>query len=461
MGYQARRFLFKVFNLFTAIVAVVFALGNKATASNSSLWPKLVVKNVTFISDDYENTSSKNFTLIGGSILDHSGARLGFSYGVDLKAYYGIDAEVLSYMNVRELYLGYSWVQNGLHNLSFGRKISDWSLLDEMWNLGFYQPQLRWNSLDLETQGLVGFYYDYKMKLSQNFTLSATAFYSPLFIPDQGPGYELKNGGFLKTNPWFQPPPTRVEFQNQNFEIDYNIQMPQITDVLFQNSFGGRIRLEMPYSFYTQVSALNKASHQLALGFKAALVADRVKVEILPRVYREELYGLDLGFKNEWTEVSLGAISVKPKTIVYDAPYNYPVMEDSLSWGPKWSLNYEAWGLWAGALFTEGKNFGEEGPDKGTMQTPLTLKYLYNRAYKVGISYNNHILDWFKMKSIVEWTETSEPWSKTLKFRNVFDLTSSWNLTLDVTLIETADEPSALSNTRNMDQVWVGAVYDF
>lgn len=448
--------------LYVFSIAALFLLAIPGHAA-SSLWPSLEIKNVYFPSEDYENTSDRNFPFVGLSIKD-SNDTLGFGYGIDFSGSHAVTNSVLSYMNVRDLYVSYAWTDlsgSTVHKAQFGRIRKDWSLMDSTWNLGFFEPQMRWNSIDTERQGLSGFFYEIKSNLSKDSQVKVMAFASPLFIPDQGPGFELKDGDFLNTNPWFVPPPRRVQFEDQTFEVDYKIQMPQISDVLFQTSFGGILRFDSD-GWYSQAGAVSKPSHQLALGFKGALVADKIKADVLPKIYREQIYSLEVGYANKEFDLGLGLISVNPEEPDYESDYNYPSIEKSISFGPKflWTINHQ-WSLWAAGLLTEGGEINEKGPDAGSFQTPLSYKYLFREAYKVGVSYKLNIKHRYQLTNSLEWIETAKEWSKMLKFKSVFVLNGPVSITLDVLMIETGEAPSTLSNSRNLDQVWLGAIYDF
>lgn len=452
----------RFFKLYVFSISTLLLLAVPSQAAGS-LWPSLELKGVYFPSEDYENTSEKTFPFVGLSIRD-SKDDFGLGYGVDATGNYAVTNSVLSYLNVRDLYLSYSWLAGDadtVQKAQFGRIRKDWSLMDQTWNLGFFEPQMRWNSLDPERQGLTGFFYEIKSDFNKDSQIKITVFGSPLFIPDQGPGFELKDGDFLDTNPWFIPPPRRVQFEDQIFEVDYTIEMPQISDILFQTSFGGMMRLEGS-GWYSQASAVSKPSHQLSLGFKGALVANKVKADVLPKLYREQIYALDVGYADKVIDLGLGVISVNPESPEYTDDYNYSVVQKSISWGPKFSWAIDpAWSLWAAGLMTEGGELKEKGPDAGTLTTPLSYKYLFREAYKLGIAYKINIEKKYQLKNSLEWTETFKDWSKMLKFQSVFVLNGPFSLSLDVLMIETKETPSTLSNSRNLDQVWLGAVYDF
>lgn len=454
-----RQFYFTLLCTLSIVVGTTYV---EAQPVSDDLRVSLLGSAVSFLSSDYDNTDQKTFTFLGLGLEKNKSSEAGASYGLDIKGWYGVNSLVLSHLNPKELYGTYLWSSHPQYRFTYGRKLEQWSSLDESWGLGFFQPQFRWNSLDIQTQGLTGFFYSFDSKINKQSRLNFMFYASPIYLPDQGPGYELNDGQFLKTNPWFQIPPNQVDYQNQLFPIDYNVNMPKVKDLLFQTSYGGKIKVESPSNWYIQGSAINKPSHQLALGFKGALVADRVKVDLLPMTYREILYGLDVGYKNNDNEITLGFLSVNPENIKFDLPYNYPVIESSFSWGPKLSLGLnDNWVVSLSGLITHGGEITEQGPDAGSIQTPLTYKYMYKSGYKLALSYKKYIFDSIKMNTQVQWIETYDNWSKMLKFYSSFGVNDAWSLVCNLMLIETNSTPSSLSNMRNLDQVWLGASYDF
>ncbi len=106
-------------------------------------------------------------------------------------------------------------LQSSEWELSVGRKLHMWSLLDEQWSLSLWQPHFRWDSVNPDPQGLTGFFAHYSQP---NWKL--ILFASPIFIPDQGPQVVVKDGELLSSNRWFRNRVNSVQIAKTNSNID-------------------------------------------------------------------------------------------------------------------------------------------------------------------------------------------------------------------------------------------------
>jgi hypothetical protein len=425
------------------------------------------VEGLSFISPDYQNTQDKSFYFIGASIRNTKTPTNQVSiFNIDLEAQYAVGKPILSYTNAREIYF---FQENENINISYGRRLHQWSQLEEAWDLGFFQPQFRWNPIDPSAQGLVGIFLDNQevnttLSKPQNFRW--TLFGSPLFIPDQGPGYELKQGQFEASNPWFNPPPQNVEFNGQVLPIDYNVHVPQTNDVIFQSIYGGQLGYQFDSGMYFQASFISKPSHQIALTYKAVLVADRVRADIIPKMYREQDMAFDLGYKPDWGSIGLMFLSNNPEAIVADSNYNFPEIKSSISWGPQVKLNGDHFKIYSSGLFVSGGEVIDRGPDAGQVTTSLTTKYVFKTAYQIGLTYKTQLTRRMAYDADVNWTEGFKSPVKILKIRNQFKFGRRFGLYLDMLLVETEDKAdttttSNVTHLQNLDQILVGASYEF
>lgn len=436
-----------------SLLVIVFSLLLGAEISLADIVGSVEAQGLSFISQDYENTQSSNFGFFGASLKSEKSESDAFK--LNLTGMYAVGTPVLSYLNVREIY--FSFKIDDSSQIHIGRKTNIWSNVDDRWNLGFFQPQFRWNSLNPENQGLTGVFWEKKNK-----DLGFLFYGSPLFIPDQGPGYDLKNGQFESNNPWFVSPPQNILFQNQILPIDYKIENPNISDVVFQPNFGVQFVYGEKMGLFADVSAMYKPSHQVALGYKGVLVTDRVKITILPKTYYENLVAADFGYKEDWGMVDLSVLYLRPKSPEFDSTYNVPVIFESTSVGPHVKLNAtDEISFEANGLFTSGEDLIEQGPDTNPNRQTLTTKFIYRTAYEVSAQYKDIFKNKFKLSTQLVWRQAEKNNLKILKSRNQIDLKGPWKFAFDVILVDTSDEATSISYYRNLDQVWIGASYDF
>ncbi len=267
-----------------------------------------------FVSPDYKLTDRKNFQFVGAGLDTLSKAQkeseIEDSLQAQVRGVVAPGVTVLSYLNVSQLF----WKQD---TLTVGRKKVSWSLLDNEFLLGIYQPLFKWNPLQSETQGLTGVFLNLHNEEEGQIPWGVTVFGSPLFIPDQGAGYEIKEGQFEKSNPYFQGAPTRAEINGQVVDVNYNVEKPATQDIIYNNSFAGRIHLGKEYrGFYAQASYANKPSNQLALGFDGYVYSDGVedvtKVDIMPALYFHQVSSADIKWMGRNFGVGISGVHENP-----------------------------------------------------------------------------------------------------------------------------------------------------
>jgi len=220
-----------------------------------------------------------------------------------------------SYIKVPELY--YQAGRFGPIKSFFGRWKTNWSFADDYWNMGLTQPQFLWDGARPEAQGLTGLFVDYKS--SSSFRL--TGFLSYVFLPTQGATYTLSDGSLISSNPWFVAPVEAVSFSNELFRLNYEINTPAASDVVFRPSLG----LRMSYNERNLGAFVNgfyflKPRNELLLPFQGNLNLTTFNgdVTVTPVVANHQLLGMDVGYRLENAELNLSWIY--EGDIVLDAP---------------------------------------------------------------------------------------------------------------------------------------------
>ena len=159
-----------------------------------------------------------------------------FYFDSHIQAEYNFDRSEIFYFNIPELYFFYKYdMEKSFYfidsiELNVGRKIKDWSLADEYWDMGLWNPLTRWNPLHPVTNGLTGaFLY------LESSRWSVDVFLGALHLPGQEAQFIEKNGEAYSRSRWFFPLPDEVD--QLNIDIDYFTRTPFIFDVLFQPSY--------------------------------------------------------------------------------------------------------------------------------------------------------------------------------------------------------------------------------
>lgn len=444
----------RLFIVLTSLSTVVFL-----NTAQAHILSSVSLDSLIFVSPDYKNTEQNIFTFVGLNFKTDSNIKKTNPniFNLNLSMKYAIGQPVLNYINLKEIFFLQALED---FNISYGRKLQNWSGLDKIWNFGFFQPQFRWNSLDTSPQGLFGIFFDNNSYISkQNFNW--TVFGSPIYLPDQGPGYDLKEGKFQNSNPWFNTPPQNIEFKGQVFPIDYNLAVPKANDVIFQTLFGAKVGYLTNSGYFVNGAYLSKPSHQIALTYKAVLVANTVKIDILPVIYREQNYALDFGYADSDWNLKMNILGNQPQVISHTTNYNFPEIKSSTSFSPELNINLNKIKLSSSVIFVEGGETADQGPDANQLSNSLTVKYRFKSAYQLSGTLDRKISKNGQYITKLTWVEAFKNASKTIKWTNSFIFYKSWKLYTDLIFIETSDEASSISHLRNLDQIWIGASYEY
>lgn len=435
-------------------VALVLSLILAQTPVFADVRTTLFADGLSFISPDYTEIDTKNFLFLG--VKFKSDPRTHDAFKVDFTGRFGVNKTVLSTYNPREV--AYTFDRGESSQIHIGRKLHIWSALDSFWNYSLFQPTFEWNQLDPENQGLTGVFYQLRGS-----AWSLMLYASPLYIPDQGANYEIKDGQFSSGNPFFQPPPQNLRFQGQLLPIDYNIERPKNEDVVLNSSYGVQFRYGESKGVFAQAAAMVKPSNQLALGYKGVLVTTRVRVDVNPKVYYENLYSADLGYRDDWGFAVLSAVHDKPQNPDFDSSYNSPQFEASTIWGPQFLYKYEGYQFILAYIDTTGGQITEVGPDTSTDRRSLSERFLFKQAAVAQLSYGALFTEQLRWDTNLRYKWSTKEGHRHIGFRNDFKLggdMKNWAFWVDLLLIDTnSDLNSAYESYKNRDQIWLGASY--
>jgi hypothetical protein len=273
----------------------------------------------SYLSDPILQEQPSDVTAIGAAFRDQ-GELIGLDYKFDIQGLYAQQEADRPYVTVPDLYLAHS---SSLGTVTLGRKMRRWSEFDELWNLGIWQPQARWDYIHPQIQGLTGLFWE--KQFGTGFEL--TAFATPVFLPDQGPNFQLIDGQFTSQNRWFWGPQVQITVLDEDTETRYSLKRPNETDVVLNGGGALQARLwsESTGLWMTAAHAF-KPVNQLHLGGEADLnianILDEnvVDVEISAEVAYHHLSTIEAGWKSQDVQASL--------SVTRDAPMK-PKMPDN------------------------------------------------------------------------------------------------------------------------------------
>lgn len=420
----------------------------------------LEVESLSLISSDYVRSSDKNFHLLGLSLQTEKESTS--SFGLDAEGWISTNQSTLSYLNVRELY----YQDTSFITWAVGRRLHFWSNVDRVWSLGHMQPLLRWNPLDAQEQGLAGVFLSGSTWWGGKWTF----FISPLFIPDQGPGYELKDGQFQTTNPWYRTPPQNIQFQGQLLKVDYILHQPETKSIIQRPTYALQWASDslqqlrqghFENNFWLQMTAASKPVNQLSLAYRPTLVTNRVRIDLYPDVYSEKILAADLGYEKPSWRALFSALYSEPDGLSSDESLDRPDVRPSLALGPQlscdlfkmtWTLSY---------LKINGQRTIDIGPDQSNDRVSFSERFLFHEAAQLQVDWQQNWLQKMLTTSTLAYQASGAEQFQKIQFKTNLNWRGPWNIWAQLILIDSAENSSSgISTYRDLDQFWLGVKYE-
>ena len=233
--------------------------------------------------------------------VDIGGQSREFMAGLKLNDIYSFSEES-HYLNPKEVFVGYRWGSDT--NVVLGRKRYTWSYDDEYWKRGVFQPRFLYDPLRSEQQGLIGLFLESQ---NTNHGFQYLVFASPVYAPEFGASYELKDGAFSSRSPWFRPPRSELIAEGdfvENIEtIEYRLNKPEAGEVAFNGSAGLKLGFfDRESRFFVNSSFAYKPMNQIVLGIQQVQVLPKegevpALVRVVPRLLYHQLYNLEVGVR--------------------------------------------------------------------------------------------------------------------------------------------------------------------
>ncbi len=260
--------------LLIGLVALALGAPHANGAAKATSYLNLDLRQQRYLGDVQHSTQSSNYTQLSANLnLEPKPERSGrLIYKVNARAQGAFEAREESYFGVPELFVE---GRSQGSSLALGRKRRMWSRLDEEFDLGVWQPQLRWDYLMPEQQGLTGMFFEHSFSPRWRFVLFA----SGVNLPDQGPQFRLENGRFYSANRWFQQPFGYVRlFQDTPFTSDaplyFQIDRPSDQEIFFRPSAAIGVEYGESMGLWSRFNVAYKPRNQIHLGIECANCAN-------------------------------------------------------------------------------------------------------------------------------------------------------------------------------------------
>ena len=440
-------------------MALIFGLLSCVGTAQAQLRSDLHVFSDSFISPSFEATDKINYQFIGMSLKSAALSDDTIKMHIDGAVAFG--APLLNYLNISELY--FQNKQSEHERLFIGRKILNWSELDTRWNLGLWQPLFQWNPLNPEQQGLTGLFWQ-----AEREKYAITVFASPIFIPNQGPAFEIVNGQFVQGNPWFRRPPESVQIFSETTQVDYKFEKPNESQVVFQASYGARLTFGIADNATIQLSYMYKPSNELALGYSGVLDTSTLHgvVDLKPQVFYHTLSGLDYSQKFEHFRYGLSGVVDRPqKDLNFDPQWTHPEFSDAYLIGPFIEFTWPGITFALESLNIYGGEIHEVGDMASSDRAPLTMIYPFQQAVKASLETRFRLRGTQRLSSKLSYTISDKNDFEYLEWNTNYRFSSLWSIYSELELVRagdlTAGNQNEIAQYRNDDRFMLGVSYVF
>ncbi len=332
-----------------------------------------------------------------------------------------------------------------------GRKKERWSGLDSDWSLGVVQPFNKFDALRPTEQGLVGAFADVGTGAA-----NVLLFASPFFVPEQTAPFEVKNGKFTTSSPWFAPPPDSLILIGQQRSALYTIAMPEISEVVKNPSYGARLRVADPSGegFYIQGSFLRKPQNSIAISYTGQLSISEGTtygdVTIKPQVVYHSITAADIGYTTKNLALEFAALNERPDQPTLtpglttshfnNATMLSPSVEfrtfTSKIWGPKLRISYL--NTIGGEVIPVGE-YAQNGNLLGQRTT-------FRRALSTSIESTLHRSTNWSFNASARWVEELEEQGSVLMTDFGVGIGDSWKVSVQADLIG-SQKPTSYTET--------------
>lgn len=447
---------------------------------NDSFHGEVEIRGDSFLSSDYNSTETKSFGYLGGKLstfpdvktkkiekTNLSEERTGFQ--LEAEGLFAPQATLLSYINPQQLYFRYSAI-------SIGRKKDRWSYLDDIWTLGVYNPMFRWNPLDPQAQGLTGLFLNVDQMSYIPWGISLMA--SPLFIPDQGASYQIKDGQFESVNPWFPKLPKAAQIRNVTDRVNYNIQKPETNDVVSNSSWLAKAYLGEPdEGFFIQGASAYKPSNKLELGYNGGAgganpsTKATIDVDVTPQIYYQRVSSGDFRWSTPWnffgpnsgTTLGVSALSEQTDAPKFDSEQTYALYAPSQLVSTYLELRYLSLETRASFITVQGGEAQVTGLNADVFPKDLfSSRYPYKTATKFEARNRYY---WKKYEGFTlggTYTQGRDANFELITTEAGWQFDRNWTTSAKLLMVKAdAGVHDVYSDFENNDQMQLGVIYGF
>lgn len=224
-----------------------------------------------------------------------------------------INDQSLTMYSLKEAYIGLRPTRK--IEIKAGRQVLNWSELDSAWGFGKLNNRRNFDYFEPGQEGLIGL--NTIVKISRDVRLMVFASY--LYVPEMNPALDINKSKKTITSrhPWADAPATSAEISpGLSKKIMYEVDYPQIQDVIYRTSLGFNFGMENKHWVFDNFF-IRKPENQMSQKVNVAYsnADDAIKAYIKPQFYFHDVYGSTLKYRNADLEMYASAIASQPNTL--------------------------------------------------------------------------------------------------------------------------------------------------
>jgi hypothetical protein len=342
--------------------------------------------------------------------------------------------------------------------LTVGRKLWGWSALDEAWDLGVYQPRLRLDYFRPQSQGLFGVFVGQERK-----SFGWQLLVSPLYLPEQGASFQLKDGKCTSDSPFFACPSSQVLIFDEKTPIRYRLETGPLGKIIGNPGVAAQVRVGSTQEPRIVLGGALKPVSQIQIQYSGYLDLQSLEanVSLRPRVAYHRVLSADAIVPSGNFEGRVSFVDEAPVQDSFDGVSTYQRIGETRILNP--ALRYQIHSrlsLGMDYLRVFGGNAEDVGPLSKGSGSIFESRFPYQEAARARVSAD---LGSWSSGSIQGSAQTTVDLESPGSFNTLeleFQSRSRWSASLGVDLLGSSvayragsGEPDFISRYRGIDRL--------
>lgn len=220
-----------------------------------------------------------------------------------------VNDESLTMYSLKEAYIGGNLTSKD--HFRFGRQILPWSEVDSVWGFGKLNNRRNFDYFTPDQEGLVGLLYERRSSNGMRYRFFASGLYVPEMNPSQDIDKDKKT--ITTRHAWGEAPSTTAVIEGSKYDIEYDVNYPDISDVIYRYTVAANIGYESKHWNWDNF-VVRKPENTLTpdVGIAVDFASKIVSANITPKFYYHDVFGSTLKYKNHDIEMYLSGIGIRP-----------------------------------------------------------------------------------------------------------------------------------------------------